>query len=84
MRGVYAHARNPIPSETRKRILDYITDFVGSQGYSPSYREIKEAVGLKSSAAVQRHIEMLCTDGFLQGSDGRISNSQHRETSAPE
>ena len=72
MKGVYARTRNPIPSETRKRILDYITDFVGNQGYSPSYREIKEAVGLKSSASVQRHIEMLCTDGFLKTSPNRV------------
>ena len=65
MKGKYAHTHDPFPSATRRNILDFVTDFIGARGYSPSYREIKEAVGLKSTAAVQRHIMALCDDGFL-------------------
>lgn len=50
----------------RKKILKYITAYIQTHGYSPSVREIGEAVGLSSSSSVQNHIQRMIKDGTLE------------------
>lgn len=45
--------------EKRKEILDYLTDFLKNHNYPPSVREIADAVGLRSTASVHRHLSIL-------------------------
>ncbi|MCX2947303.1 transcriptional repressor LexA [Lentzea sp. NEAU-D7] len=52
--------------ERQQRILVAIRDWVVEHGYSPSTREIGEAVGLKSSSSVSRHLSALEDKGFLK------------------
>ena len=52
--------------ERQQRILVAIRDWVVEHGYSPSTREIGEAVGLKSSSSVSRHLSALEDRGFLK------------------
>nr|WP_294490629.1 hypothetical protein [uncultured Anaerosporobacter sp.] len=50
----------------RKEILEYIVTYIQQHSYAPSYREIAEAVGLRSMSSVQNHIEVLKRMGMLE------------------
>lgn len=50
----------------QQRILVAIRDWVVRHGYSPSTREIGDAVGLRSSSSVSRHLASLEDKGFLR------------------
>jgi repressor LexA len=53
---------------TRKQgeLLRFIEDFSERNGYSPSYREIREGLGLSSVAAVAEHIDNCVAKGRLR------------------
>lgn len=68
-------------SNKRTEILAYLRDFSAQNGYAPSIREIMQAVGLKSTAAVHYHLEELKRSGEITAADGKnraISVSQTR------
>jgi repressor LexA len=50
----------------QQRILVTIRDWVVRYGYSPSTREIGDAVGLRSSSSVSKHLTSLEEKGFLR------------------
>lgn len=49
-----------------QQILDFIAQYIQEHGYSPSIREIGTAVGLKSTASVSYHLQLLQEQGRLQ------------------
>lgn len=55
--------------ERQQRILVVIRDWVVRHGYSPSTRQIADAVGLRSSSSVSKHLAALEEKGFLRRSD---------------
>ena len=63
----------PRTSNKAQMIVDYVNQFVQENGYSPSVREIGEAVGLRSTASVSYHLQALQEKGLLQapGAKGR-------------
>lgn len=56
-------------SERQRQILRYISQRQ-QEGWTPSVREISEAVGLRSSAAVQKQLATLERNGYIR----RLSN----------
>jgi repressor LexA len=52
----------------QQEILATIRDWVVRHGYSPSTREIGDAVGLRSSSSVSKHLTSLEEKGFLRRS----------------
>jgi repressor LexA len=50
----------------QQRILVAIRDWVVRHGYSPNTRQIGDAVGLRSSSSVSKHLTSLEEKGFLQ------------------
>lgn len=54
----------------QQRILVAIRDWVVRYGYSPSTREIGDAVGLRSSSSVSKHLASLEDKGFLRRGTG--------------
>lgn len=52
----------------QQRILVTIRDWVVRYGYAPSSREIGDAVGLRSSSSVSKHLASLEEKGFLRRS----------------
>lgn len=58
-------------SSKRAEILEFVREFSQEQGYAPSVREIMQAVGLRSTAAVHYHLEALKQSGDLLGADGK-------------
>lgn len=49
----------------RRKILDFIGESMERRGYSPSLREIADAVGLKSVSTVSYHLKVLERAGYL-------------------
>lgn len=46
-------------------VLTFITDFCCTNGYSPTYREIMEALGIRSSSTISHYIHKLLDAGEL-------------------
>lgn len=56
--------------EVRKKILSAIKKYIQVHGYSPSFREIGEAVGLKSTSSVENHIKKMLKSGVIETDAG--------------
>ncbi|MDE3180488.1 MAG: transcriptional repressor LexA, partial [Acidobacteriota bacterium] len=50
----------------QKQVLDFLVAFITRRGYSPSFEEIGESLGLSSVATVHKHIENLERKGFIR------------------
>jgi len=50
----------------QKQVLDFITAFVGENGYSPSFEEIAHGLGLASLATVHKHLSALEKKQYLR------------------
>lgn len=53
------------PTKKQKELLDYISAFIAEHGYSPSYREIMNALNYNSVATVALHVGNLIKRGHL-------------------
>jgi repressor LexA len=53
-------------TKRQKEFLDFLAGFLEKQGYSPSYEEIAEGLGLASLATVHKHIMSLETKQYLK------------------
>ncbi|MEG8179925.1 transcriptional repressor LexA [Nocardia terpenica] len=53
----------------QQRILVTIRDWVVRHGYAPSTRELGDAVGLRSTSSVSKHLKALEDKGFLRRGD---------------
>jgi repressor LexA len=52
-------------TKRQRQVYDFISDFVQRQGYSPSFDEIGQGLGLSSLATVHKHISNLEKKGLL-------------------
>ena len=59
------------PTKKQKALLDYISRFISTNGYSPSYREIKAGMNYNSVATVALHINSLIARGHLVKRDNK-------------
>ncbi len=62
-------------NERKNEILLFVNRFNDINGYSPSYREIAEAVGLKSVSTVAHYVRQLEKDGRLVQRKGQKCRS---------
>ena len=63
---VFEHLDTSTLPPRQQRILVAIRDWVVRYGYPPSTREIGDAVGLRSSSSVSKHVASLEEKGFLR------------------
>lgn len=56
----------------QKQILDYISQYIQVNGYSPTLQEIADAMGLSSLATVHEHIQSLEKKGIVKRYDGAV------------
>ena len=49
----------------KERILEFVTAYTDEHGYSPTYREICDAIGYKSCSTARRYISTLEYEGKL-------------------
>ncbi|MCB9802709.1 transcriptional repressor LexA [Candidatus Nomurabacteria bacterium] len=52
-------------TKKQKEILDFVTEFIQSNDYAPSYREIADYFGLSSTATVHEHLKALEDKGLI-------------------
>lgn len=57
-------------TKKQSEILNFIKNFIREEDYSPSYREIGEALGMSSPATIHQHIQTLKSKGFLDLDSG--------------
>jgi len=50
----------------QKQVLDFLVGFINQKGYSPSFEEIGESLGLSSLATVHKHVVTLEKKGFIR------------------
>ena len=55
-------------TKRQKEVLDFLADFIESNGYSPSYEEMAAALNLASLATVHKHISALESKNYVQRS----------------
>ncbi len=64
-RASSANDQLPLLSRRPAEIYEFIRDTIAEQNYSPSVREICEAVGLSAPANVHRHLKTLEERGYI-------------------
>lgn len=57
----------------------FIKEFIEKNGWSPSYQEIMEHLGLKSKSGVHRTIKILVERGYLVNQFGRVRSMRVAE-----
>lgn len=57
------------PTKRQKELLSFIEEFIATNGYSPSYREIMRGLKYTSVATVALHVNSLIKRGHLQKRD---------------
>ena len=55
-------------TKRQKQVLDFLADFVERNGFSPSYEELAEGLGLASLATVHKHVLALETKHYVRRS----------------
>ena len=56
----------------QKLILDYISQYIQKNGYSPTLQEIANAMGLSSLATVHEHLQALIKKGIIKRFEGAV------------
>lgn len=57
------------PTKKQRELLNFIEQFIGEHGYSPSYREVMSGLNYTSVATVALHINNLIRRGHLKKRD---------------
>lgn len=53
-------------NELRERMYQFIVKYINDMGFSPTVREIANAVGLKSTSSVYSHLTQLEIEGRIK------------------
>lgn len=53
-------------NDTRERIMNFIIDYISKHGYAPTYREIGNGVGLRSTSSINTHMKRLFEERKLE------------------
>lgn len=64
---------NPELNARQKEILGFLTQTIRERGFPPTFREIAEHCGFRSTQAVSRHLETLEKMGLIQRESGARS-----------
>ncbi|HEV2388460.1 MAG TPA: transcriptional repressor LexA [Candidatus Acidoferrales bacterium] len=58
-------------TKRQKQVLDLLVGFLNKHGYSPSYEEVAQSLGLASLATVHKHLTTLERKGFIRRGHNR-------------
>lgn len=50
----------------QKEVMDFLSEFIAKNGYSPSYEEVASGLGLASLATVHKHVQALESKQYLR------------------
>jgi SOS-response transcriptional repressor LexA len=66
-----APAPRPGLTRTQRRLLDFVAGFIAKRGYSPSYTEMKDGIGFRSTGAIATLVAGLEQRGYILRLRGR-------------
>ena len=69
-------------SQKEQRVYEYIRGVILENGYAPSVRDIKLALGIKSTSTVHSYIERLEIKGYIKREQGKSRTLRIYESSA--
>jgi len=58
-------------TEAQQELYDWLVEYIQSNQYPPSIRQMMHAMGLKSPAPVQSRLEHLRTKGYIEWTEGK-------------
>jgi repressor LexA len=67
-------------SEKEQAIYDYITETIEREGYSPTVRDIQQALGIKSTSTVHSYLARLEEKGMIRKDPGKSRTIQTERT----
>src|SRR5690554_5902221 len=56
----------------QRQILDFISQYIQKNGYSPTLQEIADAIGVKSLATVHEHLQALTKKHLIRKYEGMV------------
>jgi repressor LexA len=56
----------------QRQIIDYISQYIQKNGYSPTLQEIADAIGVSSLATVHEHLQALEKKGVIKKFEGSV------------
>lgn len=59
-----------MPTDSQQRTLDFIQSYILRHGYSPTYPEIAEGIGIQSHGSAYRYVKALVDGGYLVNEGG--------------
>ncbi|PLX28166.1 repressor LexA [Candidatus Parcubacteria bacterium] len=71
-------------TKRQREILDFVTNFIDSNGFSPSIREIADHLNLSSPATIHVHLDNLRKKGFLKKGSHNEARSIELVVAQPE
>lgn len=71
-------------TKKQTEVINYISEFIEKNGYSPSLRDIRTGLGLSSVSAVAEHVENLVRLGALKKVPGAARSLEVVDTTYPE
>ncbi len=74
--------RNEKLSEKERRMFEYITDTIASEGYPPTVRDIQAALRIKSTSTVQDYLTRLEQKGYIRREPGKSRSVRVDESSS--
>lgn len=70
-------------NEMEERILKYIVEVIRTEGFSPSVRDIQNAMDIKSTSTVHAYVARLKEKGYIQKENGKSRTLRVNEVSSP-
>ncbi len=68
---------------TKDRIMDFLEEFIGENGFAPSVREIVGHLGFRSTKAVKVHLDEMAEMGLIEKEDGIARGIRLKESGMP-
>ncbi|OGY21476.1 MAG: repressor LexA [Candidatus Chisholmbacteria bacterium RIFCSPLOWO2_01_FULL_49_14] len=56
----------------QRQIVDFISQYIQKQGYSPTLQDIADAIGVSSLATIHEHLQALVKKGVIRKYDGAV------------
>lgn len=70
-------------SEMEERILKYIVEVIRTEGFSPSVRDIQDALDIRSTSTVHAYVAKLKEKGYIQKENGKSRTLRVNAISQP-
>ena len=58
-------------TDSQRKTLEFIRQFVASNGYAPKLQEIADGIGIQSRGVAHRYVQALINAGYLENESGR-------------